>query len=102
MLFGMVERGMSLDFIGDKGTFKAASDSLLGLAGRDAMWAVILTKELWRKSIWSVPPRCPLFALTFQKERCQVRRHHGHGLLSPCCQGAECIDTFFFGFRPRR
>jgi protein SDA1 len=54
MLFGMVERGMSHDFVGDKGKAKAVSDSTLGLAGQDAMWAVVLTKELWKKSIWSV------------------------------------------------
>ncbi|KAF9792317.1 SDA1-domain-containing protein [Thelephora terrestris] len=53
MLFGMVERGMALEFVGDKGKAKAVSDSALGLAGQDAMWAVIFTKELWRKSIWN-------------------------------------------------
>ena len=56
MLFGMVERGMDIDFVGDKGKVRAASDSMLGLAGQDAMWAVVLTKELWQKSIWSVLP----------------------------------------------
>jgi protein SDA1 len=68
MLFGMVERGMALDFVGDKGKAKAVSDSALGLAGQDAMWAVIFTKELWRKSIWFVPPCRAHFTLTFQKE----------------------------------
>jgi hypothetical protein len=84
MLFGMVERGMGLDFVGDKGAIKAVSDSMLGPPGQDAMWAVILTKELWRKSIWLVPPCWPLIALTLRKERCQVRRDHRHGLFSPC------------------
>ena len=50
----MVEQGMDLDFVGDKGKARATSDSTLGLAGQDAMWAVVLTKELWQKSIWSV------------------------------------------------
>jgi protein SDA1 len=50
---------MGLDFVGDKGRVKPISDSTLGPAGQDAMWAVVLTKELWRKSIWSV-----LFVLT--------------------------------------
>jgi len=54
---------MGIDFVGDKGKAKAASDSTLGLAGQDAMWAVVLTKELWQKSIWLVllvsTPFCP-------------------------------------------
>jgi len=60
MLFGMVERGMGLNLVGDKGKAKPLSDSALGLAGQEAMWAVVLTKELWQKSIWSVlavPPQ---------------------------------------------
>ena len=52
---------MGLDFVGDRGAIKVVSDPTLGLAGQDAMWAVILTKELWRKSIWSVPPSFSLF-----------------------------------------
>lgn len=65
MLFEMVERGMGLDFVGDKGKAKAFSGSTLGLAGQDAMWAVILTKELWQKLIWSVLPVPPQFTLIF-------------------------------------
>lgn len=84
MLFGMVERGMSLDFVGDKGKGKVASDSVLGPAGQDAMWAVVFTKELWRKSIWSVHPCWPRFTLTLQKERYKICRDHIYGLLSPC------------------
>jgi hypothetical protein len=100
MLFGMVERGMGLDFAGDKGKAKTAFDSKLGLAGQDAMWAVILTKELWQKSIWSALPCYLRPTLIFQKERCKIRRNNGYGLLSPCCQGPECLDTFLFGLRP--
>lgn len=85
MLFGMVERGMGLDFVGDKGKGKAASDSTLGPAGQDAMWAVVLTKELWQKSIWSVLFVLPSFYPNFLKERCEVRRNHGHGLFPSSC-----------------
>jgi len=45
---------MALDFVGNKGKDKAVPDSTLGIDGQDAMWAVVLTKELWQKSIWSV------------------------------------------------
>ena len=67
MLFGMVERGMGLDFLGDKGKAKTDADSMPGLAGQDAMWAVILTKELWQKSIWSVLLVPPQFYLNLSK-----------------------------------
>ena len=68
MLFGMVEGGMGTDFIGDRGKVKTSSDSTLGLAGQDAMWAVVLTKELWQKSIWSVFLVSTPFTLTPWKE----------------------------------
>ena len=68
MLFGMVERGMGLDFVGDKGKAKPLTSSALGLAGQEAMWAVVLTKELWQKSVWSVLPVLPQFYTNSQKE----------------------------------
>lgn len=55
MLFGMVERGMDAEVVGDKGKLRAAvGSSAAGSNGEDAMWAVVLTKELWRKTIWCV------------------------------------------------
>ncbi|KAG6861893.1 hypothetical protein C0995_010599 [Termitomyces sp. Mi166 len=56
MLFGMVERGMEGEVVGNKGKFKASNgpipDGSTTHNGEEAMWAVILTKELWRKGIW--------------------------------------------------
>ena len=53
MLFAMVERGMEGEMIGDKGKAKAgAANEAARQHGGEAMWAVILTKELWRKGIW--------------------------------------------------
>lgn len=55
MLFGMVERGMDGEVVGDKGKLRASSGPTTTPAahnGEEAMWAVILTKELWRKGIW--------------------------------------------------
>ena len=57
MLFGMIERGMSGPVLGDKGKLRGnlnsgavrSSDS-----GGEAMWAVVLTKELWKKGVWFV------------------------------------------------
>ncbi len=52
MLFGMVERGMDTEVVGDKGKLRATTRSS-GNA-EEAMWAVLLTKELWKKGIWYV------------------------------------------------
>ena len=53
MLFGMVERGMDAEVVGDKGKLRAAAGSSApGSNGEEAIWAVVLTKELWRKGIW--------------------------------------------------
>ena len=51
MLFGMVERGMDAEVVGDKGKARAQGTAS---AGEDAMWAVVLTKDLWKKGIWCV------------------------------------------------
>lgn len=59
MLFGMVERGMDQEVVGDKGKLKAASAQAASQHGGEAMWAIVLTKELWRKGIWCV--RCIAF-----------------------------------------
>lgn len=53
MLFCMIERGLGAEVVGDKGKTKmvaASSDSRKH--GDEAMWAIILSKELWRKGIW--------------------------------------------------
>ena len=55
MLFSMVERGMSGEVTGDKGKLRAAALAITDPDAQntdEAMWAVILTKELWRKRVW--------------------------------------------------
>lgn len=51
---------MDAEVLGDKGKVRAATGpSVENTAkGDDAMWAVILTKELWRKGIWYVSFLC--------------------------------------------
>ncbi|OJT14212.1 Protein sda1 [Trametes pubescens] len=61
MLFGMVERGMEAEVVGDKGKLKAAAGS--GSNGEEAMWAVVLSKELWRKGIWTDSKTVSIIAL---------------------------------------
>jgi SDA1, HEAT repeat len=53
MLFGMVERGMDGEVQGDKGKLRGHKHiEGLKISGEEAMWAVTLTKELWKKGIW--------------------------------------------------
>jgi protein SDA1 len=55
MLFGMVERGMGGTVMGDKGKIRSnpnTSAEGLSNSGDEAMWAVVLTKELWKKGVW--------------------------------------------------
>ncbi|KAI0637296.1 actin cytoskeleton organization and cell cycle progression protein [Trametes polyzona] len=61
MLFGMVERGMDAEVVGDKGKLKATAGP--GNNGEEAMWAVVLTKELWRKGIWNDAKTVSIIAL---------------------------------------
>ena len=57
MLFGMLEHGMDGEVIGDKGKARAQSTQSATATSQnnhDAMWAVVLTKELWKKGVWFV------------------------------------------------
>ena len=49
LLFGMVERGMGGEVVGDKGKGKGKTQ-----AGGEAMWAVMMVRELWKKGVWCV------------------------------------------------
>jgi len=57
MLFSMVERRMDGQMVGDKDKGKARAGNAEPENTEEAMWAVILTKELWRKGIWYVNVR---------------------------------------------
>lgn len=60
MLFGMVERGMDGEVLGDKGklrsagagTGKSAVNPSTKQNSDEAMWAVVMAKELWKKGVW--------------------------------------------------
>jgi protein SDA1 len=55
MLFGMVEKGMDGEVQGDKGKLRAQNPTSAqeGSKGVEALWAVLLTKELWKKGVWN-------------------------------------------------
>jgi protein SDA1 len=46
LLFGMVENGMMGEVVGDKGKGKNKEQ------GGEAMWAVMMVRELWKKGVW--------------------------------------------------
>ena len=57
MLFNMVERGRTGEVLGDKGKPRALNLQAADGDGHnteEAMWAVVLTKELWRKGVWYI------------------------------------------------
>ncbi|KAG8851979.1 Severe Depolymerization of Actin [Tulasnella sp. 330] len=55
MLFGMVERGMDAEVMGDKGKVRGQvkGEKAGKGAGDEAMWAVAMVKELWKKNVWN-------------------------------------------------
>jgi len=46
LLFGMIESGMGGEVVGDKGKGKVKE------RGGEAMWAVMMVRELWKKGVW--------------------------------------------------
>jgi len=69
MLFGMVDRGMGGEVVGDKGKLRAGNGPTNDRDSHnteEAMWAVVLTKELWKKGVWYVDHKLlPHQCLTF-------------------------------------
>ncbi|VDB96170.1 unnamed protein product [Peniophora sp. CBMAI 1063] len=66
MLFGMVEHGMDGVVAGDKGKLRSQPKNTpegLASSGDEAMWAVVLTKELWKKGIWDDAKSVSIVAL---------------------------------------
>lgn len=49
----MVEQGADMDFVFDKGKKPVRAGDISHQSGDDALWAVFLTKDLWRKGIWN-------------------------------------------------
>ena len=79
MLFGMVECGKDSEVVGDKGKARAS----YGPPADEAMWAIVLTKELWRKGIWYVQHAYDRPLFTCLQERYEDRGSCSVGLLSP-------------------
>lgn len=69
LLFGMVERGMGADAEGSKVKGKGKVEA----KGGEAMWAVVLVKELWRKGIWNDPKSVAIVALACHHPNTKVQ-----------------------------
>ncbi|KDQ14142.1 hypothetical protein BOTBODRAFT_32930 [Botryobasidium botryosum FD-172 SS1] len=64
MLFGMVERGMDAEMVGDKGKLRNGNAGEASKErGEEAIWAITLTKELWKKGIWNDAKTVSIVAL---------------------------------------
>jgi protein SDA1 len=69
MLFSMVESGMQGEVTGDKGKLRGKvgdsgpTNDSTSHNGSEAMWAVILTQELWKKGIWKDAKTVSIVAL---------------------------------------
>ncbi|ODN98997.1 hypothetical protein I350_07149 [Cryptococcus amylolentus CBS 6273] len=61
LLFGMIESGMGAEVVGDKGRHGAKGKGRE--KGGEAMWAVMMVKELWRKGIWKDAKTVSIVAL---------------------------------------
>ncbi|WVR00187.1 hypothetical protein IAU59_007329 [Kwoniella sp. CBS 9459] len=57
LLFGMVESGMGGEVVGDKGKGKGKEK------GGEAMWAVMMVREMWKKSVWNDAKTVSIVAL---------------------------------------
>ena len=62
LLFGMVDNGMSGEVVGDKGKSKKKE------VGGEAMWAVMMVRELWKSGVWCVIPRSTHNRLLFRTD----------------------------------
>ncbi|KAG8757666.1 Severe Depolymerization of Actin [Serendipita sp. 396] len=63
MLFTMVEKGMDAEVQGDKGKARGTVNGQEGTKGTEALWAVLVTRELWKKNVWNDAKSVSIVAL---------------------------------------
>ncbi|KAF8644117.1 hypothetical protein AX16_008646 [Volvariella volvacea WC 439] len=64
MLFTMVDQGMGGPILGGKAKAKLpATPDISKHTGNEAMWAIIISKELWKKRIWTDAKTVAIIAL---------------------------------------
>ncbi|KAF9452794.1 SDA1-domain-containing protein [Macrolepiota fuliginosa MF-IS2] len=82
MLFSMIEQGMASEIVGDKGKVRAAGHTTDIQGGEEAMWAIILTKELWKKGIWTDAKTVSILSLGCLHPTAKVQSASIHFFLS--------------------
>ncbi|KAH7101085.1 protein required for actin cytoskeleton organization and cell cycle progression [Auriculariales sp. MPI-PUGE-AT-0066] len=80
MLFAMLERGMHDQVVGDKGKAKAA-EGPEGNSGGEALWAILLTKELWKSGVWNDNKTVSIVALGCMHPNVKVQSASMHFFL---------------------
>ncbi|WWC91696.1 uncharacterized protein L201_006642 [Kwoniella dendrophila CBS 6074] len=87
LLFGMVESGMGAEVIGDKGKGKGKEK------GGEAMWAVMMVKELWKKSVWNDAKTVSIVALAAFHPNVKVQSAALHFFLGSDNEDADETDS---------
>ncbi|EJD54169.1 protein required for actin cytoskeleton organization and cell cycle progression [Auricularia subglabra TFB-10046 SS5] len=80
MLFAMLERGMDAQVVGDKGKARADAGPE-GNSGGEALWAVLLTKELWKTGVWNDNKSVAIVALGCMHPNVKVQSASMHFFL---------------------
>ncbi|KAG8836235.1 Severe Depolymerization of Actin [Serendipita sp. 399] len=66
MLFTMVEKGMDAEVQGDKGKPRVTTNADSGQESKketEALWAIVVTRELWKKNVWNDAKSVSIVAL---------------------------------------
>ncbi|OCF77307.1 protein SDA1 [Kwoniella mangroviensis CBS 8886] len=87
LLFGMVESGMGAEVVGDKGKGKGKE------RGGEAMWAVMMVKELWKKGVWNDAKTVSIVALAAFHPNTKVQSAALHFFLGSDNEDAEDTDS---------
>jgi protein SDA1 len=89
LLFGMVEKGMGADVVGNKGRFGSKQFTAAQTKGGEALWAVTLIKELWKKTIWNDAKTVSIVVRACQHPNVKVQSAAVHFFLGDDDEGAE-------------
>ncbi|WRT70245.1 uncharacterized protein IL334_007240 [Kwoniella shivajii] len=96
LLFGMVESGMGAEVIGDKGKGKGKEK------GGEAMWAVMMVKELWKKGVWTDAKTVSIVALAAFHPNTKVQSAALHFFLGSDNEDIDSSDDEEEGIRESR
>lgn len=96
LMFGMVESGMGAEVVGDKGKGKGKEQ------GGEAMWAVMMVRELWKKGVWTDAKTVSIAALAAFHPNTKVQSAAIHFFLGSETDGDEEDSDAEDGIREAR